>query len=199
MYGKAWDFGQIEYANATYSKPVVVLTTLKNILGVETFGRVMKTYYERYRFKHPRTEDFIAVAQEVSGRDLKWFFDQTVYGPGVLDYAVESVRTRHDGDRYRSEVVLERKGEVKFPVDVALEFGDGSTQRQVWDGQAVSQTLTFDTPAPLSSAALDPDHTFTMEVNATDDSLTVQTEVTPLLRFSSRWLFWMQAILDFGF
>jgi len=198
MYAKSWEFGMLDYGVAAYSKPVVVLTTLKNILGAETFGRVMRTYYERYRFKHPRTEDFIAVAQEVSGRDLKWFFDQTVYGRSVLDYAIESVGTQRAEGRYRSKVVLVRRGEVKFPVDVLAAFGDDSTQRQMWDGEALSQTLTFDTSAPLAYVALDPDRKFTMETDTVNDSLTVQPELAPLLRLGSRWLFWMQAILDFG-
>jgi hypothetical protein len=198
MYGKAWDFGMLDYGVAAYSKPVVVLTTLKNILGAGTFGRVMRTYYERYRFKHPHTEDFIAIAQEVSRRDLKGFFDQTVYGHGVLDYAVESVRTRRADGRYRSEVVLARRGEVQFPVDVLMVFTDGSTQRQVWDGETLSQTLALETSAPLAYAALDPDRKFTMETNTINNSLTVQPELGPLLRLGSRWLFWMQAVMDFG-
>jgi aminopeptidase N len=199
-FGKAWDFqGILDYEIAAYSKPVMVLTTLKNILGAETFDRVVKTYYLRYRFQHPRTEDFIAVAQEVSGRDLKWFFDQTVYGRGVLDDAVESVNTERVNGEYHSEVVLARRGEIEFPVDVLVAFGDGSIQRQVWDGQAVSQTLTFDMPAPVAYAALDPERKFMMEVNTVNNSLAVQPEAAPLLRFASRWLFWMQAIWDFGF
>jgi len=175
-----------------------VLNTLKNILGAETFDRVMKTYYQRFQFKHPRTQDFIAVAQEVSGRDLKWFFDQTVYGKGVLDYAVESVKTQREENTYRSQVVLARKGEVVFPIDVLVVFADGSTQRQVWDGQAASQTLTFETPAPLAYVALDPESKFAMELDTVNNSFTVQPEAAPLTRFASRWLFWMQAILDFG-
>jgi hypothetical protein len=94
--------------------------------------------------------------------------------------------------------VLARKGEVTFPMDLLVAFGDGTVQRQVWDGQAVSQTLTFDTPAPLSYAALDPDKKLVMELDSVDNSLTVQPAVAPLARFASRWLFWMQAILDFG-
>jgi aminopeptidase N len=39
-YGTAWDWGMLEYGAAAYSKPDVVLTTLKNILGAETFARV---------------------------------------------------------------------------------------------------------------------------------------------------------------
>jgi len=199
MYGKAWDFGPIEYGVAAYSKPVVALSTLKGLLGAETFGRVMKTYVQRYRFQHPRTEDFIAVAQEVSGQDLKWFFDQTVYGRGVLDDAVESARTQRVNGKYRSEVALARRGEIKFPIDVLAAFDDGSTLRQVWDGQAISRTLTFETSAPLAYVALDPDRKLMMETNTVDNSKTVQSEVAPLLRLGSRWLFWMQAILDCGF
>ena len=90
-------------------------------------------------------------------------------------------------------------GLPQFPVDVLIAFDDATTQRQVWDGQAISQTLTFDTRAPLAYAVLDPEKKFAMEVNTTDNSLTVQPEVTPLVRLASRWLFWMQAILDWGF
>ena len=199
-FGKAWDFrGMLDYGVAAYSKPVAVLSTLKNILGAETFDRVMRTYYQRFQFKHPRTQDFIAVAQEVSGRDLKWFFEQTVYGKGVLDYAVESVKTQREGGQYQSHVALARRGEVKFPVDVLAAFADGSTQRQVWDGQAVSRTLAFETSAPLAYAALDPESKFAMELDTVNNSLAVQTEAAPLIRFASRWLFWMQAILDSGY
>jgi aminopeptidase N len=189
----------MEYGVAAYSKPGVVLATLRGILGREIFARVMQTYATRYRFKHPRTEDFVAVAQEVSGQNLKWFFDQTVYGTGVLDVAVESVTTQRDGGVYRSQAVLARKGEVKFPVDVLVAFGDGTTRRQVWDGQSLSQTITFDAPAPLAMVALDPEKKFVMETNTADNSLATQAQIAPLMRLSSRWLFWMQAILDFGF
>jgi aminopeptidase N len=200
MYARSWDLSSLEYGVAAYSKPGVVLATLKNILGAETFGRVMRTFAERYRFKHPRTQDFTAVAQEVSGQNLEWFFDQAVYGRGVLDYAVESATTRRtDMGSYHSQVVLARKGEVKFPLDVLVTFSDGTARRQVWDGQAVSQTLMFDTSAPLAHAALDPDKKYVMELNTVDNSLTVQPEAAPLMRFASRWLFWMQVILDFGF
>jgi hypothetical protein len=95
--------------------------------------------------------------------------------------------------------VLARKGEVSFPVDLLVAFSDGAVRRQVWDGQAMSQTLTFDTPAPLTYVALDPDKKLVMELDTVDNSLTVQPAVAPLVRFASRWLFWMQAILDFGF
>jgi hypothetical protein len=81
---------------------------------------------------------------------------------------------------------------------VLMVFTDASTQRQVWDGETLSQTLALETSAPLAYAALDPDRKFTMETNTINNSLTVQPELGPLLRLGSRWLFWMQAVMDFG-
>ena len=45
------------------------LATLERMLGEETMARVMRTYHERWRFRHPGSRDFYAVASEVAGRD----------------------------------------------------------------------------------------------------------------------------------
>jgi hypothetical protein len=92
---KAWEFyNGTSYGVNSYSKPGVVLTTLQNYLGKETMQKVMRAYVERWRFKHPKTRDFINVANEASGRDLNWFFDQTLFSNAVLDYSVDQVFTR---------------------------------------------------------------------------------------------------------
>lgn len=82
------------YGSNSYSKPGMLLTTLHNYLGQETMLKVMRTYVERWRFKHPQTRDFINVANEVSGQDLNWFFDQALFSNAVLDYSVDRVFTR---------------------------------------------------------------------------------------------------------
>ena len=46
----------------------LVLGTLEGLLGEQTMARVMRTYHERWRFGHPSSDDFYAVASEVSGR-----------------------------------------------------------------------------------------------------------------------------------
>jgi hypothetical protein len=92
---KAWEFyNGTSYSVNSYSKPGLVLTTLKNYLGAEKMRQIMRTYFQRWRFKHPRTADFIAVAEEVAGEDLGWFFDQALFSNKVLDYAVSAIRVR---------------------------------------------------------------------------------------------------------
>ena len=41
----------------------------------------MRTYSERWRFRHPSSDDFYAVASEVAGRDLVWFFGPAARAP----------------------------------------------------------------------------------------------------------------------
>jgi hypothetical protein len=78
----------------SYFKPALMLRTLENYLGEETMTRILRTYYERWRFKHPHTQDFIEIVNEVSGQDLSWFFDQVLYSNAVLDYSVSRVKSK---------------------------------------------------------------------------------------------------------
>jgi len=89
----SWDYYSSGIAATNeYYKPALMLKTLENYLGEETWQTILRTYYERWRFKHPQAQDFIDVAGEVSGQDLNWFFDQALYGKDVIDYRVTRVR-----------------------------------------------------------------------------------------------------------
>jgi len=92
---KSWEFySGTSYGVNSYQKPALVLTTLQNYLGKETMRNIMRSYFERWRFNHPSTEDFIHVVNEISGQDLSWFFDQALFSSAVLDYSVDRVFTR---------------------------------------------------------------------------------------------------------
>jgi hypothetical protein len=88
----AWDFyDTTSYGVNSYPRTAITLRTLQKILGDKTFAKIMRAYFERWRFRHPSTNDFRAVVNEVAGRDMNWFFDQFVYSSNLLDYAVDSV------------------------------------------------------------------------------------------------------------
>jgi hypothetical protein len=87
----AWRYSPRQYGFYSYARPSLVLHTLAGVVGDETMARIMRTYHERWRFRHPRGEDFYAVASEVAGRDLSAFFAQTMEKPGVFAPAVVSL------------------------------------------------------------------------------------------------------------
>ncbi len=91
----SWEFySNSSYAVNNYPRPSLMLLTLQNYLGQETMDQVMRTYFDRWKFKHPKTQDFINVANEVAGQNLNWFFDQALFTNYVLDYSVDQVMTK---------------------------------------------------------------------------------------------------------
>src|SRR6202043_2629469 len=79
------------YGGITYGKTAVVLLTLESVIGEDTMRRAMHTYFLRYRFTHPTKEDFLKTIEEVSGKDLRWYFNQAVYGTQVFDYEIRKI------------------------------------------------------------------------------------------------------------
>ena len=88
----AWDFyDTFSYGINSYMRPATLLRTMENYLGPPAMARIMRAWFERYRFHHPTSRDFEKLVNEVSGQDMTWYFDQFVFGTAVLDYRVDSV------------------------------------------------------------------------------------------------------------
>ena len=67
------------FNGGVYYRGGLTLHALRLEVGDEAFFEILKTYYDRYKGGNATTEDFIAVAEEVSGKDLKEFFDNWLY------------------------------------------------------------------------------------------------------------------------
>lgn len=64
---KAWQFRDSNsYGAITYGKSAALLYTLEGLIGRDTMAEAMRTYFERFRFKHPTTEDFLRTVEQVA-------------------------------------------------------------------------------------------------------------------------------------
>jgi len=91
----AWKYySDMSYVVNSFYKPAIMFSTLENYLGEDTMREILHTYYERWRFRHPKTQDLVDVANEVSGQNLGWFFNQAIYSNAVLDYGVSWVSSK---------------------------------------------------------------------------------------------------------
>lgn len=191
MYGTAWSFDTLQYGIATYSKPTLALLTLERVLGKETMLAVMSTFFERYRFAHPTTEDFRRVAEEVSPQDLDWFFDGLVYSERVLNYTVSAVEEH--------SFTVARQGDLVIPTEVLVTFADGSTHLEAWDGQAAEQTFTYPDRPALRSAEVDPERKLLVDLRWADNGLRRQPDLNAWLALFTRLVFQVQnALLGLG-
>jgi aminopeptidase N len=71
------------YSNTTYDRGALTFHALRLRVGEDIFFRILRTYTERFRYGNASTADFIAVAEDVSGRDLDEFFDAWLYGKQI--------------------------------------------------------------------------------------------------------------------
>ncbi len=98
----SWKFyNSMSYSLNVYYRAATCLHTLERLLGEKIWARVMRTYHMRYRFRHPKTGDFIRVVNEVSGQDLTWFFQEFFYSANNFDYAIASVEIGLKPEKYR--------------------------------------------------------------------------------------------------
>jgi len=113
IFKKAWDYKRGGYGTFSYDKPALMLLTLENYLGEELMKSIIQTYFERFKFKHPDSRDFIQTVNEVSGEDLNWFFKQVLYGTDVLDYKIDRISV--------SEIPTSYKGVFGNPLAVQTD------------------------------------------------------------------------------
>jgi hypothetical protein len=204
-----YSFGS--YGGVTYGKTASVLLTLEGIIGEDTMAKAMRTYFMKYRFTHPTKEDFLKTIEEVSGKDLRWYFNQAVYGSPVLDYEVSKINSHRvnwyqdektqkaegqdkNNILYQSYVSLHRQGDFVMPVEVEIKFDNGEKVREHWDGQSRWTRFSYVKKARVVSAELDPDHTIFLDRNKFNNSYVVKENLRPTLKLSNYWLFVTQWI-----
>ncbi|MBN1271037.1 MAG: M1 family metallopeptidase [Candidatus Aminicenantes bacterium] len=218
---KSWEFySGGSYGVNSYAKASFVLLMLENYLGEQVMGRIMKTYFERWSFRHPKTQDFIDVAEEISGLDLDWFFDQFLKSPDKLDYAVtevtsqevkmpkgifdegevltgeEEVSEKKPQKTYKNRVTIVRKGEWIFPQDILINFEDGEQMRETWEGRERWIRFVYYKPVRLKSACVDPENKVVIDINYLNNSRLREPEKAPVTKYSLSLMLFFQKLLS---
>jgi len=63
------------FSTNVYMRGGLTLYALRCEVGDEVFSTILHTYYDRFKYSNATTDDFIGVAEEISGQDLDAFFD----------------------------------------------------------------------------------------------------------------------------
>ena len=71
------------FGGSVYVRGAWVLHALRLEAGDEIFFDILRTYYNQFQNGNATTDDFIAVAEEVSGTDLTEFFDAWLFGDEI--------------------------------------------------------------------------------------------------------------------
>ncbi|WP_372636582.1 M1 family metallopeptidase [Fodinibius sp.] len=112
------------YGTASYSTGAVFLNQLRYIVGTETFNRGMNHYFDSWKFKHPDGRDFLRVMEKESDMVLDWYYQYFIESTKTIDYGIKSAF----GNGTSTFVTLERVGLTPMPIDLMVEYNDGSRE-----------------------------------------------------------------------
>lgn len=193
----AWNYkGHDSYAENVYTRAKLALFTMEKNVGPETMGRIMKTYFQRWQFHHPSTQDFQAVAEDVTQKNWKPFFDQYVYGGNMIDYSAESVRIKNKtvkGQRtYENEIVIRRLGAQHDAVPIRFRFTDGTVVDKTWDSQGSEIVYQLTHSSPLDWVLIDPEFTLLLENRHINNFLKAEVDK----RLEVRWNLGIAKLLE---
>jgi hypothetical protein len=177
----------------TYNKTALWLNTLERWIGWPALQRIMSTHFERWKFKHPRPQDFFDVTTDVLGRNIGWYFDQVYRSSNVFDYGVQDLSSSRERDQYRTTVVVRRYGEATFPVDVLVTFKNGERVTERWDGRDRWKEYSYEKPWPALAAEVDPNRVLLLDVDVTNNSRTLEPKNSAAAaKWSLKWMVWLQ-------
>ncbi len=191
----AWQYWSARtYGAATYAKTLYLLRTAEELVGPDTFWKAMRSYFERWRFRHPTTKDFLDTFREATGQDLDWFFRQALFQPSTLDYAVsEARREQLAGNRFFHHLRVRRLGDMTMPVEASVHFENSTVQRAYWDGRSRWHDFTFEASSDLAWAEIT---SRPLEVNRVDNSYSRKPSFGAAVKLAGLWAFFLQHLLE---
>ncbi len=161
-----YHYNSYSYTMATYNKPALLLHALHGILGDSTFARSYHAFFDRWAWKHPYPWDFFNTFNDVSGRNLDWFwrtwyYESTFDGLWLLDQAVASVTA--EGDQTR--ITVQDNGWAPMPVLIRVTYAGGDTAHveipvDRWLQGATRASVTVPTKSGVTKVEIDPDEWF---------------------------------------
>lgn len=112
------------YRVHAYTRPANAFFVLQQMLGEERFREVIFEYIQRWKKKHPTPYDFFNTVEDVTGKDLAWFWNPWFFEKGYPDLAIRKVKK----GKKSYEVHIEKRGSLPVPLQLKIRYEDGTEE-----------------------------------------------------------------------
>lgn len=112
------------YRVHAYTRPANAFFVLQQMLGEERFKEVIFEYIQRWKKKHPTPYDFFNTVEDVTGKDLTWFWNPWFFEKGYPDLAIQRIKK----GKKSYEVLIEKRGNLPVPVRLKIRYEDGTEE-----------------------------------------------------------------------
>lgn len=112
------------YSISSYVKGSIFLSQLEYVIGKDNVDETLKRYFNDFKFKHPTPNDIKRTAERVSGAELDWYLIDWAQTTNTIDYGIKEVADNAG----KTTVSLERIGRMPMPIDLKVEYTDGTSE-----------------------------------------------------------------------
>jgi hypothetical protein len=142
--------------NNEYGKPSLGYFAVKDLLGDDVFKKCLHAYMDRWHGKHPLPWDFFFTFNDVTAKNLNWFWNNWFFSNNYIDLALKSASRGANG----YSIVIQNIGGMPAPVDVILNYTDGTKQSfhqtpAIWQSDPQQATVKVPASKKVQSISLD--------------------------------------------
>ncbi len=139
-----------------YGKPALAYLGLKDLLGDELFKKCLHGFMERWNGKHPIPWDMFNSFNDLSGKNLNWYWNNWFFSSSYMDIAVEKVEQKDNG----YNLMIKNIGGFVIPTNAMIEYEDGSKETKhftasIWEQNPQTATVLIETKKKISYLKLD--------------------------------------------
>jgi hypothetical protein len=145
----------VAWGNNAYGKAALAYLATKDLLGDAMFRKTLHGFMDRWNGKHPIPWDYFNTVNDVSGRNLNWFWNAWFFENSYIDLGIAGARKTATG----YSVTLDNIGGMPAPVDLVVEYADGTkdTRHQtpsIWAANVKRATVALAVTKPVKSISL---------------------------------------------
>ncbi|MEO6694604.1 MAG: M1 family metallopeptidase [Ignavibacteria bacterium] len=146
--GTVYDPEGFIFGPTVYNKGAWCLHMLRGVTGDSIFFKIVKNYFQKFKYKNATTEEFKKVCEEVSGTDLTYFFDQWIFagtGRPIYKYSwkTENFQDQQSTGVYTLRLNLRQTQEdyevYKMPVRVTVKTENGTQELSFFNDKKTQQ------------------------------------------------------------
>ena len=158
-----YDPGKNLFSSTVYDKGAWVLHMLRREVGDTVFFNILRTYFEKFKYKSASTNDFIHVCEYLSKRDLTKFFDQWVYsGTENIELDYKWIIKQQSDNKHLIILDLMQKQEkyqvFEFKLEVQLEYDGGKSYSKIFNISEKEKTIEILVDERPNQLILDPNN-----------------------------------------
>ncbi|MEJ5961017.1 M1 family aminopeptidase [Pedobacter immunditicola] len=140
----------------SYQKGGRILHMMRNFLGDDIFYKGMSLYLKQNAFKTGEAHQLRLAMEEVSGKDLNWFFDQWYFNAGhpklTIDYSWDEVT------KTQKVTIKQTQEGMAFTLPIAIDiYAGGQKQRHQVVVKDAVQSFAFKTAGQPDMVNVDAD------------------------------------------